>query len=145
MIKVLAPRSSPRQTGSPVTSSTENPSRAFALAHENVQRPGWSPAACSREYPADGFSLPYRFMVGFGTLLFAFLGLFVLRKVLLEYFSDAAVAMTLISIALASNYLEYSAIGGVLTHSHIFTLYSLILWQSIQFHKTYSYKNNSII
>ena len=102
-------------------------------------------ASVSSEYPADGFSLPYRFMVGFGTLLFAFLGLFVLRKILLEYFSDAAVAMTLISITLASNYLEYSAIGGALTHSHIFTLYSLILWQSIQFHKTYAYKHAILI
>lgn len=98
-------------------------------------------ASISSEYPADGFSLPYRFMVGFGTLLIAFLGLFVLRKVLLEYFSDTAVAMTIICIALAYNYLEYSAIGGVLTHNSIFTLYSLMLWQTIQFHRSPNYKN----
>lgn len=92
-------------------------------------------ASATERYPADGFSFPYQFCIGVGMLLFGIFGLFILRLVLLEYFSEIATSLTLIGIVLGSNYLNYSAIDGAMTHSSLFTLYSLLLWATIRFYK----------
>lgn len=55
-------------------------------------------------YPADGFSYPYQSAIGLGMLIYAFIGLWYLRKVLLTYFSDTVTAITIAAIVLASNY-----------------------------------------
>jgi hypothetical protein len=52
------------------------------------------------KYPADGFSLPYQFCISFGMMLYAFLGLFILRKTLLRFFPDKIAAITLLVITL---------------------------------------------
>jgi hypothetical protein len=87
------------------------------------------------KYLNDGFSYPYQMSIGVGMLLIACLGLWVLRKILLYYFSDAATALTLLVIAAATNYLNYAAIDGAMTHNTLFTLYALLLWQTIAFYK----------
>lgn len=89
----------------------------------------------SDKYPADGFSVPYQLAISIGSWLMAFLGLFFLRKILLRYFSDSYVAMTLVVLVLATNYLNYSAIDGAMTHNWLFTLYTLLIWSSIRFYE----------
>lgn len=96
-------------------------------------------ATWSGQYPADGFSLPYQFMIAFGSLLGAFLGLFVLRWVLLRYFSDRSTAITLLLLVLGSNYLEYASITGAMTHNYLFTLYALLLATTIRFYEKPTY------
>jgi hypothetical protein len=98
----------------------------FAIAHSVATFSG---------YPADGFSLPYQMAISFGSLLMAFLGLFYLRKSLLRYFSDTTTALTLVLIVAATNYLNYSAIDNAMTHNWLFTLYALLIWQSIRFYE----------
>lgn len=93
----------------------------------------------SGQYPADGFSLPYQFMIAFGSLLVAFLGLFVLRRVLLRYFSDQSTAITLLLLILGSNYLEYASITGAMTHNYLFTLYALLLASTVRFYEKPTY------
>jgi hypothetical protein len=93
----------------------------------------------SKQYPADGYSLPYQFLLSIWSLCFAFLGLFVLRKLLIRYFSDAATALALLSIALASNYLAYAAISNAMSHNYLFSLYALMLWNSMHFQQKPSY------
>lgn len=92
------------------------------------------------KYPADGFSRPYQLAISIGSLLVAFLGLFYLRKTLRLYFKDGTVALVLIGIALGSNYLDYTAINGAMSHNYLFTLYVLLIWNSISFYKTPSIK-----
>jgi len=92
-------------------------------------------ATHSKAYPADGFSFPYQVCIGLGMLLYAFLGLFVLRKVLLRYFKDSTVAWTLIALVAGSNYLNYAAVDQAMTHSTLFMLYAVILWFSIRFYE----------
>lgn len=87
-------------------------------------------------YPADGFSRPYQVAISMGSLLIALLGLWLLRKVLLNYFSDGTTAITLLTIAFASNYLNYSAIDGAMSHNWLFTIYTLLIWQSIKFYES---------
>ena len=86
-------------------------------------------------YPADGFSLPYQFAISMGSLLVAMLGLWFLRKTLLRFFSDRTAAITLLLIALGTNYLEYTAFHGALTHNWLFTLYAILLYVTIRFYE----------
>lgn len=96
-------------------------------------------AAVSGRFPADGFSLPYQLAIAVWALLISLLGLTVLRLVLLHYFSDAVAALTLGSIALATNYVEYAVFSGAMTHNSLFTLYSLLLFLTIRFYYRPSY------
>jgi hypothetical protein len=91
-------------------------------------------------FEADGFSLPYQFAIQFGSILICFLGLWYLRKSLLSYFSDKVTAIVLIIIALATNYLNYSAIDCAMTHNWLFTWYSMLIYFTIQFHEKASKK-----
>jgi len=99
----------------------------FSIAHV------WS--KFSKKYPADGFSWPYQFMISIGSLIFSFLGLLVLRKILLSFFSDGVTAISLISLVLGTNYLEFSTISGAMTHNSLFTIYTFLIYSTIQFYK----------
>lgn len=91
-------------------------------------------------YPADGFSLPYQAAISWGSLFVAFLGLWVARKNLLHYFDDRVVAPTLLLLLFATNYLEYAAISNAMPHNYLFTLHSLLIASTIQWHKNPNYK-----
>lgn len=78
-------------------------------------------------YPADGFSRPYQAAIGWGSLLIALIGLWLLRKNLLRYFSDGATAITLVLVVFGTNYLDYAAINGAMTHNYLFTLYAALV------------------
>lgn len=87
-------------------------------------------------YPADGFSPPYQYIIAFGCLLYALLGLFVLRKVLLHFFSDGWAAALIALIVLGTNYLQLTAWDGtLLSHTPLFLLYGLLLWATIEWHE----------
>jgi hypothetical protein len=86
-------------------------------------------------YPADGFSLPYQLAISWGSLFIAFLGLWFARKILLNYFSEKAVAAALFLMVFGSNYLNYTAIDGAMTHNWLFTLYCILVFATIQFYK----------
>lgn len=87
-------------------------------------------------YPADGFSPPYQYIIAFGCLLYALLGLFVFRRVLLHYFSDNWTALLLLLTVFGTNYLQLTAWDGtLLTHTPLFLLYALLLWATIRWHE----------
>jgi hypothetical protein len=86
-------------------------------------------------YPADGFSRPYQAAISWGSLLVALLGLLFLRRVLLYYFSDGIVASVLVLLVFGTNYFEYAGITGAMTHNWLFTLYSILLYSTIQFYR----------
>lgn len=96
---------------------------------------GHAIAGLSDRYPADGFSFPYQVCIGIGMLLYACLGLYVLRKVLLYFFSDTTTAITLLVVFFASNYLNYSVIDGAMTHNTLFLLYASLLLFTIRFYE----------
>ena len=98
----------------------------FLLAHVLA---GWL------GYPVDGFSLPYQMAISYGSLVYAFLGLILLRKVLLKFFADLPVALCLAVLALATNYLNYVSFDGAMPHNYLFTLYVGIIWLTIEWHE----------
>jgi Dolichyl-phosphate-mannose-protein mannosyltransferase len=86
-------------------------------------------------YPTDGFSAPYQYAISFGVLLYCILAIFLLRKILLRYFTDSTVAITLLAVCLATNFIEYAVIENGQSHSFIFPLYVLILYATIKWHE----------
>ncbi|MBC6996850.1 hypothetical protein QWY85_04105 [Neolewinella lacunae] len=98
----------------------------FFLAH------AW--ASASGAYPADGFSFPYQFMISLGSLVVSFLGLFWLLTLLRHYFPERVVALTLLLLVFGTNYLNYAAIDGAMTHNHVFSLYALLLLTTHRFY-----------
>ncbi len=86
--------------------------------------------------PQDGFSPPYQYALAVGALLYCILSLFLLRRMLCRYFSDAVVAATLVALCLATNFTQYSAVTAGLSHCWIFVLYVLILWATIKWHES---------
>jgi hypothetical protein len=96
-------------------------------------------------YPADGFSRPYQMAVSWGGLIIAFLGLWFLRRILRQYFSEQVTAFTIISVAVGSNYLEYAGVTGAMTHNWLFTLNCMLIWLSIQFYDKPSWWRAAVI
>jgi hypothetical protein len=85
-------------------------------------------------YARDGFSRPYQFMIAFGSILIAILGIFVTRRNLLREFKDDAVGLSLVILVLCTNFLEYGSISGPMPHVFLFTIYAIILALSYSFY-----------
>lgn len=86
-------------------------------------------------YPADGFSLPYQLGIAMGGILYAWLGLWLLRRLLLRYFRDTTVALTLAAIAIGTHYLNYATADNAMPHNYLFTLYVAMILLTISWHK----------
>jgi hypothetical protein len=55
-------------------------------------------------YKADGFSYPYHVAIATGIYLFIIPGLFFLRKLLIQFFNDVTVSVSLIILFVGTNY-----------------------------------------
>lgn len=104
---------------------------AFVAAHISAPMLG---------FLQDGYSKPYQVSLTLWSFLIAFIGLLVLRKVLLRFYSDGTTAMTLAIIVLCTNYLEYGSITNAMSHNYLFTGYSILLLLCIKFYERPSYK-----
>jgi hypothetical protein len=102
----------------------------FAVAHI---------VAKNTSHEADGYSAPYKLALILSSVFFFALGLFTLRKILLLYFPDKIVAISLLIIALGTNLFYYTAIRSAMSHSYNFALICLFIWTSIQWHKNPSW------
>lgn len=91
-------------------------------------------------FPADGFSAPYQYSIAFGAVLYAFLALLLLRRILLRYYNDRVTALTILLLVLATNLIQYVSVDGAQSHSFIFPLYVLILHATIKWHELPSRK-----
>lgn len=86
-------------------------------------------------YPADGFSAPYQYALGFGVLIYALIALLILRRMLLYYYSDGVAAATLLLTGIATNYIQYAAVDNGQSHAYIFLLYAMILYTTLRWHR----------
>jgi len=76
----------------------------------------------------DGYSLTYQNFASIGVLVYLFLGLFYLRKILLRSFSEKITGLTLICIVLATNLLWYSSFEGLMPHAISFSLLCMSMY-----------------
>lgn len=95
--------------------------------------------ALMTDYPPDGFSTPYQVAISLGSLFIAFLGLWMLRKTLRLFFTETATSLTIFSIVIGTNYLEYAAITNAMPHNYLFTLYCFLIYFTISFYKSPSH------
>jgi hypothetical protein len=91
------------------------------------------------QYPADGFSLVYQYSIFAGGIIYAILGIVFLYRVLLNFFSDKITGLILLITVFATNYLVHITMYGqnAMSHNHLFLAYSLILFWTIKWHKTF--------
>ena len=90
-------------------------------------------------YPRDGFSRPYQLSVLYGCLFYTITGLYFVKKILLQFFNDRTAAITLICIALGTNYFFHVSIHGqgAMSHNLLFTLYAIIIYLTVEWHKSH--------
>jgi len=133
---------------------TYNPSgafyQAFALPNGN-----WSPMytlgmailylpffliahvwALLSEYPADGFSFPYQFIIANGVMVYIVAGVFMLRKVLLKFFTEKVTMLVLLFLLLGTTFFHESLADELGPHAISFTAFSIILYFTIRWHES---------
>ncbi len=91
-------------------------------------------------YPQDGFSTPYQVGIQTAGLLIGLLGLWYLRKLLLLFYNDKVVGITLLLLVIGTNYLNYASIDVGMSHTWLFTLYVFLLLNTYYFYQSFSYK-----
>jgi hypothetical protein len=92
----------------------------FGLAHV------W--CKLSGTHPADGFSLPYLWLVGLSAVFYGILGLFFLEKSLRGIFSTQVVGLTVIAIGLATNLFFFSTYTPGMAHPCAFAAVAALLY-----------------
>ncbi|MEN9978648.1 MAG: hypothetical protein RLZZ569_1273, partial [Bacteroidota bacterium] len=91
-------------------------------------------------YKADGFSKPYHVAFLLNALLFIFLGLFYLKKLLRLFFSIQLTILLLLIVYVGTNYWITAALSYSLQHIYLFALIAAMAYyffkavQSTQFH-----------
>lgn len=98
--------------------------------------------AWAGDYPMDGFSRPYQTTIHIGSILFALIGLWYCRRNLLRFFDDKVTAITLLAIALGTNFFIYSSLDAALTHGYLFALISFLIHATIEWYRQPNYKHS---
>lgn len=86
-------------------------------------------------YPADGYSKPYYMLMWLSGIVYSVSGLLILRQLLLRYFKDLVVALTLISLGMATNLHNYATYDALMSHAISFFLMSLFIYLTVHFHE----------
>ena len=85
-------------------------------------------------YPTDGFSYPYQFCVSTGMMIYILFGIFILRKILLTFFSDKISSIVLVVILLGTNYFREATDYNMGPHAVLFSFYCLLIYNTIRWH-----------
>jgi hypothetical protein len=104
----------------------------FALGH-------W--AAIIFDFEVNGFSPPYQIALMMGGLVYIAIALWFWRKILNHFFDDRVTATTILIIAIGSNFISQTSIDNLSTVNLLFTLLSILVWNTIQWYKNLEGKN----
>jgi hypothetical protein len=98
-------------------------------------------------FPADGFSLPYQYAIFIGSIFYSLLGLIFLNKVLQRLTSAKNTLIVLYLLVFGTNYLIHVSMYGqnAMSHSWLFTNYSIIIWLTIQWHEKQNWKYSLLL
>lgn len=97
-------------------------------------------AALGLGYEANGFSAPYIWSMVIGALIFTLIGIYYLRKFLLEYLSDRATALAILIIFLSTNAVHHLNIKNLETVNFLFTFAAFTLYQTVVWLRNPSFK-----
>jgi hypothetical protein len=96
-------------------------------------------------FPQDGFSDPYQISLVFGCMLYTFIGLYYLRKIMLYFSNERSTAIVLVMIVLGTNYAHHMTMKNLETVNVLFMLAALVIWNTIQWHLDHKLKNLLVI
>ncbi|MBC7425610.1 MAG: hypothetical protein H7321_03650 [Bacteroidia bacterium] len=85
---------------------------------------------------ANGTSEYYAYILYYAAMLMVVLGLWYLRKVLLNWFSDKATCYTLAILFFGTNLLYYTLGSNLMAHSFVFSFLCFILYGTHKWHET---------
>lgn len=88
----------------------------------------------------NGYSLPYQFCLLLSALFYLLIGLHFLRKLLLLYFSEAVVSLSIATVYFGTNLFWYSTLDGLMSHGSIFSLLVVFIYQAVKWHHAPSLK-----
>jgi len=83
----------------------------------------------------DGFGSIYQFFLVFGALVYVALGIIMLKKILLRYFTPLVTAITLLLLGIGTNLYYYSTHEAVMSHSYNFVLITLFLYLVLKWYE----------
>ena len=86
-------------------------------------------------YPQDGFSAPYQTAAIISSFSYSLLGLVLMRRLLLKFFSENITIVLLATLVLGTNYLHLNTSSTGLSHIYIFTLYASLILLTLRFYK----------
>ncbi len=85
---------------------------------------------------ADGYSPNYQMALIWAGVLYFILGLFLLRKILLQFFSGSVVSLVLVALSLGTNLFNYASWEGAMSHVYSFFVFALALWAFLKWLKS---------
>lgn len=98
------------------------------------------------DYPENGISEPYKFLLLMSTLFYLFVGLDFLKKILEHYkFSDLHTSVTILLIGLGTNLTAYASQSAPMSHVYSFCLFAAFIYYTIKWHESQTLKNTLII
>ncbi len=84
--------------------------------------------AQATSFPADGFSLPYVYLVNLGSAVYGFVGLLLTCSLISRYVSPRVAAWAVGTFWLSSSLLYYMYLEGTMSHAVSFFSTALFLW-----------------
>ncbi|MDY0286666.1 MAG: hypothetical protein RBR21_11075 [Bacteroidales bacterium] len=99
-------------------------------------------ASGSEIYPADGFSKPYQNAVRYSGMVWAIIGIWMLRKILLRLFPPNTTAVILGLFFFATYLLFFFTLGEPVPHVYTFVVITFVLWFTMRWHEKASVFNS---
>lgn len=96
-------------------------------------------------YDTGGYSEPYVNLLLLSSIFYLFIGLYFLRKILLNHFSETIVALTLIVISCGTNLLFYTTLEAIMSHVYSFALFVVFIYYTHLWHHKVSWKYTFIL
>lgn len=85
------------------------------------------------DYQANGFSPPYHYLLMISANFYLFLGLLLLKNLLLRYYSLKSVLIALFLMVAGTNLFYYVVDDGGYSHIYSFFLFALFMWNSVSY------------
>ena len=90
-------------------------------------------------YENDGFTAPYSTALIISSILYALMGMFFLRKVLLYSYNDIITSITLLIIGLSTNLFWYTTKEAPMSHSYSFALFCIFIFLTDRWYQKPNY------
>ena len=90
---------------------------------------------------ASGFSDPYQYAIIVAGVFWSVLGLFLLKTLLLRYFSRTTTWITVLCVALGTNFYSYATLAVGMSHVYSFALFAATLLMADAYYKNPSKAN----